>query len=196
MFCSAPDDGKFTELDYPSGPWPDHFFRIGAAAADGTIFKWTPDVGITYVLPGVEVVVNRSLHARERLTKRVGDVEYETGSSVATALAAGLAAMIIYCIKASILSTKLVNQNRDPIVGIAIADNDANMIANPEAMKRAFARLGRVTNANFIQIWEKLDHVSDTLEVLNGRELKPDERLKYLKQFIDFGCDLASSIRA
>ncbi|KAF3065486.1 hypothetical protein CFAM422_009587 [Trichoderma lentiforme] len=196
MFCSAPDDGKFTELDYPSGPWPDHFFRIGAAAADGTIFKWTPDVGITYVLPGVEVVVNRSLHTRERLTKRVGDVEYETGSSVATALAAGLAAMIIYCIKASILSTKLANQNRDPIVGIAIADNDANMIANPEAMKRAFARLGRVTNANFIQIWEKLDHASDTLEVLNGRELKPEEKLKYLKEFIDFGCDLASSIRA
>ncbi|KAK4080975.1 hypothetical protein Trihar35433_2080 [Trichoderma harzianum] len=196
MFCSAPDDGKFTELDYPSGPWPDHFFRIGAAAADGTIFKWTPEVGITYVLPGVEVVVNRSLHARERLTKRVDDFKYETGSSVATALAAGLAAMIIYCIKASILTTKLANQNRDPIVGIAIADNDANMIANPEAMKRAFARLGRVTNAKFIQIWEKLDHVSDTLEVLNGRELKPEERLKYLKEFIDFGCDLAGSIRA
>lgn len=79
---------------------------------------------------------------------------------------------------------------------ITLANNDANMIANPEAMKRVFARLGRVTNANFIQTWEKLDHVSDTLEVLNGRELKPDESLKYLKQFIDFGCDLASSIRA
>ncbi|KAL5088991.1 hypothetical protein Trisim1_006135 [Trichoderma cf. simile WF8] len=196
MFCSAPDDGKFTELDYPSGPWRDHFFRIGAAAADGTIFKWTPDVGITYVLPGVDVVVNRSPYAREKLTKRVDDFKYETGSSVATALAAGLAAMIIYCIKASILTTKLANQNRDPIVGIAIADNAANMIANPEAMKRAFARLGLVTSANFIQVWDKLEPVSDTLQVLNGKELQPEKRLEQLQKFIDFGCDLASSIRA
>ncbi|KAL6690543.1 hypothetical protein J3F84DRAFT_353204 [Trichoderma pleuroticola] len=196
MFCSAPDDGKFTKLDYPSGPWRDHFFRIGAAAADGTIFQWTPDVGITYVLPGVEVLVNHSLQTPGRVTKRIGDFKYETGSSVATALASGLAAMIIYCVKASILSMKLANQNKDPIVGIAIEDNDVDMIANPEAMKRAFARLGSVTSAKFIQVWEKLDHISDTLRVLNGKELQPEERMKYLKEFIEFGCDLASSIRA
>lgn len=56
MFCSSPGEGKFTELDYPSGPWRDHFFRIGAARADGTVFEWTPDDGISFVLPGVDVV--------------------------------------------------------------------------------------------------------------------------------------------
>ncbi|KAL7940996.1 hypothetical protein V8C42DRAFT_336141 [Trichoderma barbatum] len=196
MFCSAPDDGKFTELDYPSGPWRDRFFRIGAAAADGTVFQWTPDVDITYVLPGVEVIVDHSFQATERFNKRAKDFKFETGSSVATALAAGLAAMVIYCVKASILSIKTANQNKGSTVGITIADDAAKMIANPDSMKRAFARLGEVTKVNFIQVWEKLDHISDTLEVLNGKELKPEERLKYLKDFIEFGCDLASAIKA
>lgn len=202
MFCSAPDEGKFTELDYPSGPWREHFFRIGAARSDGTVFQWTPEDGITYVLPGVEVVrdqINSSsfdVLSSGRVTKRVEDFKYETGSSVATALAAGLAAMIIYCVKASIMNVKITNQNKDPLVGIAIGDNDANLIAVPDAMKRAFARLGNVTTNNFIQVWEKLDGMSETLEMLKRQELSPEERLKYIKRLIEFGSELANSIKS
>jgi hypothetical protein len=95
MFCSAPDEGKFTKLDYPSGPWREDFFRIGAARADGTVFQWTPDDGITYVLPGVEVIRDQlssssfDVLSVARFTKRVEDFKYETGSSVATAPGGG-----------------------------------------------------------------------------------------------------------
>ncbi|KAK1236915.1 hypothetical protein MKX08_007863 [Trichoderma sp. CBMAI-0020] len=163
MFCSAPDECKFTKLDYPSGPWREDFFRIGAAGTDGTVFQWTPEDGVTYVLPGVEVIRDQvssssfDLLSAAMFTKRVEDFKYETGSSVATALATGLAAMIIYCIKASIMNVKIWNQNKDPIMGTAIGDNDANLIAAPDAMKRAFARLGNVTPNKFIQVWEKFD---------------------------------------
>lgn len=198
MFCSAPDEGKFTKLDYP---WREDFFRIGAARADGTVFQWTPEDGITYVLPGVEVIKDQVSGSSfgglpaAWFTKRVENFKYETGSSVATALAAGLAAMIIYCIKSSIMNMKIMNQNKDPIMGTAINDNDANLIVAPDAMKRAFARLGNVTPNKFIQVWEKFDEISETLETLRREESSPEEKVKCIERFVEFGIELASSIR-
>jgi hypothetical protein len=200
MFCSAPDQGKFTELDYPSGPWRDHFFRIGAARADGGVFRWTPEDGITYVLPGVDVIkdqvsVGVGASTARSVTERVTDFKYETGSSVATALAAGLAAMIIYCVKASILAVKTANQNISPILGIAIPYQGAELIAEPDAMKRAFASLGTVTPNNFIQVWEELDKVSEKLEALRAQSSDPEAKLKCIEHFVEFGRKLANSIK-
>ncbi|KAF3063564.1 hypothetical protein GL218_02420 [Daldinia childiae] len=201
MFCSAPDEGKFTELDYPSGPWRDRFFRIGAARADGTVFPWTPDDGITYVLPGVDVIKEQAgrrsfeIHSPGGAIAREVDVKYETGSSVATALAAGLAAMIIYCVKASILAVKTANQNKGSVVGIAIPDNGANLIADPDAMKRAFASLGSVTQNKFIQIWEELDNISELLEASRGQDLSAEAKLKQIERFVEFGRKLSNSVK-
>lgn len=50
MICSSLDAGKFTQYDYPSGPWGHiYFFRIGAARADGNVFEWTDEAGIAFV---------------------------------------------------------------------------------------------------------------------------------------------------
>ncbi|KKO96893.1 hypothetical protein THAR02_11002 [Trichoderma harzianum] len=167
MFCSSPDAGKFTELDYPSGPWRSRFFRIGAARADGTVFEWTPEDGISFVLPGVDVVKEQA---------RVADFKYETGSNVATALAAGLAAMIIYCVKASIMALRIANQNMDSVIGIAITNGDLKRISEHDAMKQAFSTLGNVTASRFIQVWEKLDAISEKLEVAQSKSLMDDEK--------------------
>ncbi|KAH7139646.1 hypothetical protein B0J13DRAFT_477896 [Dactylonectria estremocensis] len=197
MFCSSPDEGKFSELDYPSGPWPDNFFRIGAARADGTVFEWTQDDGITFVLPGVDVVKDQmgnssfDMPSSGGVTNRVVDFKYETGSSVATALAAGLAAMIIYCVKASILAVKTANQNTGPIVGIAIPDNGGNLVARPDAMRAAFCSLGKKTHNNFIQVWEELDKMSDMLERARARGSSPEAKLACVKRFVEFGMKLA-----
>ncbi|KAG4220836.1 hypothetical protein PC116_g30685 [Phytophthora cactorum] len=201
MFCSAPDEGKFTELDYPSGPWRDRFFRIGAARADGTVFPWTPDDGITYVLPGVDVIKEQAgrrsfeTNSSGDAVSREMDVKYETGSSVATALAAGLAAMIIYCVKASILAVKTANQNKGSVVGIAIPDNGANLISDPDAMKQAFANLGNVTPNRFVQVWEELDRVSELLEASRSRDSNADVKLKQVEGFVEFGRKLWNSVK-
>ncbi|KAI1083970.1 hypothetical protein F5B20DRAFT_526194 [Whalleya microplaca] len=201
MFCSAPDEGKFPKPDYPSGPWHDRFFRIGAACADGTVFNWTSEADITYVLPGVDVIKDRAgsssvgAPSARDVTKRVVDFNYETGSVVATALAAGLAAMIIYCVKASIMTIKTANQNQDPVVGIAIPDNGANLIADPDAMKRAFASLGKVTPNKFIPVWEELDKISEVLETSRTRGSNPEVKMKRIERFVEFGIRLATSIK-
>ncbi|GFP60479.1 hypothetical protein TASIC1_0019002500 [Trichoderma asperellum] len=201
MFCSSPDAGKFTQYDYPSGLWGHkHFFRIGAARADGNVFEWTDEAGIAFVLPGVEVVNDQAnsniYHAESKVTSdNAAKIKYETGSSVATALAAGLAAMIIYCVKASILALKTANQNKGQVVGIAILDNAAGMIAKHEAMKRAFTCLGEVTPNKFIQVWEELDKISSMLKSRTG-DLTPKLKLERTNQFVQFGSRLANSIQS
>ncbi|KAL7793940.1 subtilisin-like protein [Trichoderma afarasin] len=191
MFCSSPDAGKFTELDYPSGPWRSRFFRIGAARADGTVFEWTPEDGISFVLPGVDVVKEQAGRTSSEtqsfgVTSRVADFKYETGSSVATALAAGLAAMIIYCVKASIMALRIANQNMDSMIGIAITNGGLKRISEHDAMKQAFSTLGNVTASRFIQVWEKLDAISEKLEVAQSKVLTDDEKRELTQSFVNF----------
>ncbi len=182
MFCSAPDEGKFAEFThYPSGPWRDRFFRIGAATASSTVFDWTPEDGITYFLPGVDVTMEQAAKVaydpNPRRKVPMGMLETkETGSSVATALAAGLAAMVIYCVKASILATKIYDGNYGWEIGL-LPDKAAEEIAHPDEMKRAFARLGKITSNNFIQVWDELDK-------------NPVERRKCTQAFVEFGVGL------
>ncbi|KAF5011780.1 hypothetical protein FDECE_2147 [Fusarium decemcellulare] len=190
------DQRKFTELDYPSGPWRDHFFRIGAAHSNGTVFQWTPEDGITYVFPGVDVVQDqaRGSSSRDASEKEVATrVKDLTGSSVATALGAGLAAMIIYCVKASILAVKTANQNKAAIN--PIPDDRAMLVADPDAMKRAFASLGTLTSNRFVQIWEELDRASTILERWQRERLSPEASLKCTQDFMEFGIKLASSVK-
>ncbi|KAF4333732.1 hypothetical protein FBEOM_12438 [Fusarium beomiforme] len=119
LFCSTPDKGKFTEADYPSAPFPDKFFRIGAANSD----------------------VQDQLRSKSSKLIQEKEIRDQTGSSVVTALGGGLAAMILYCIMASILGIKIANHDWDTIVAI------------------------------------------------------PTERLKFTKEFIEFGIKLANSAK-
>ncbi|KAL2192493.1 hypothetical protein P885DRAFT_47591 [Corynascus similis CBS 632.67] len=196
MICSAPDKGKFTESHYPSGPWGKRFFRIGAAGADGTVFQWTPEDDITCVVPGVDVDtedINSFYDAERSLPTRIANVG-ETGSSVATALAAGLAAMIIYCVKASVLIVKMRTHGNSFNLGNFLQDNAPEVIAHPEEMKNAFESLGKVTASHFIQVWDELDSISKKLE--RWSRLDPEAKEKIEDEFVDFGMKLYKAATA
>ncbi|KAM0408542.1 hypothetical protein ACHAPD_012018 [Fusarium lateritium] len=192
MFCSAPDKGKFTGADYPSAPFPTKFFRIGAANADGTVFNWTPE-DITFILPGVHVIEDQI--RRKSSISTQGTVSQEhTGSSVATALGAGLAAMILYCLKASILGIKIANRNSDAIP--AIPAERLKQIKQRDAMRGAFESLGSLTSHKFIQVWEELGKVTEILRNWERVESDPEASLKFMKEFIEeFGVKLANSVK-
>ncbi|KAM0480764.1 hypothetical protein ACHAP7_005001 [Fusarium lateritium] len=195
MFCCAPDHGKFKELDYPSGPWQENFFRVGAAHSSGKVFEWTPS-DITYLLPGVDVVQDKISRifpdsASERdithLRKNL------TGSSVSAALGAGLAAMIIYCVKAGILAAKTAKRDEGSIN--AIPDDGAIQISKPDAMKKAFKSLGSVTENRFIQVWERLDKATEILERWERERERsnPEALSKCIEEFTRFTIKLANS---
>jgi hypothetical protein len=189
MFCCAPDHVKFKELDYPSGPWQDNLFRIGAAHSSGTVFEWTPS-DFTYLLPGVDVVQDKINHIfpNSSSEKEITSLrDNMTGSSVSAALGACLAAMIIYCVKAGIMAAKTAKQNE------YIPDDSAIQVAKPDAMKKAFGRLGTVTDNKFIQVWERLDKATEILERWEKGEERPNPEAlsSCIRDFTRFAFKLA-----
>ncbi|KAF7948884.1 hypothetical protein EAE96_008066 [Botrytis aclada] len=97
MFCSASDGGPVEDKSFPWAAAKGNIFRIGAATDKGMA---SPDVGnptnLGFTFPGTDV-------ERKDVDKKV---EYQTGSSVATALATGLAALVLYCVQVKLLRTE------------------------------------------------------------------------------------------
>ncbi|RYP70537.1 hypothetical protein DL769_004930 [Monosporascus sp. CRB-8-3] len=87
LFGSASDHGpNRDELTYPGGF--KECIRIGAASDDGVPLPWVNELDVNYFLPG------------KRIPFRSPDKDsyfYKTGSSFATACAAGLAGTLLYC---------------------------------------------------------------------------------------------------
>ncbi|KAI8960596.1 hypothetical protein F5Y11DRAFT_329178 [Daldinia sp. FL1419] len=92
IFCSASDDIQAGSKDsLPFRAAPESIFRIGAALAQGQRDPHSEDTKqISYFFPGNKV-------ADPVDPRSANIVKYHDGSSVATALAAGLASLIIYC---------------------------------------------------------------------------------------------------
>ena len=101
VFCSAPDIGALGSADlsrycpFGCSSLSGKIFKIGAAKADGTMYPWAGDSGsVNFILPGHNVE-----YREDDKTNEVDENIPKTGSSVATALAAGLAALIIHCVR-------------------------------------------------------------------------------------------------
>ncbi|KAJ5875169.1 uncharacterized protein N7473_012516 [Penicillium subrubescens] len=95
VFCAASDKGTGRDINYPHNCSPNDTFRVGAVKASGQIWEWVPepeklDIG----LPGHDVLMKQDLPQGNDFR-----LESHTGSSVATALAAGLAALILECVR-------------------------------------------------------------------------------------------------
>lgn len=132
-------------------------FRIGAAHDDGTAFSYAGK-DVDFIFPGVNVNVNT--------TGSSGTLREMTGSSVATALAAGLAATIIYCFKVSALAVKTRAQLKSygDMFGPEFTEAEVTKIAQHEAMKAAFWRIGEINEGRFKQVWETFDPAAQALE--------------------------------
>lgn len=90
MFCSTGDMGQCTNgRIFPA--CLDDVFRIGAADASGEKRAAT-ELDSHYLLPGEDLQTETPSYIQSAETSRV------SGSSLATALASGLAALLLYCI--------------------------------------------------------------------------------------------------
>lgn len=151
MFCAAGDIGAHKETDYPAAYNPPKIFRIGAAKADGNAWSWAGDMStLDFIIPGHEV--------SERESRDPTPVNFhpQTGSSVANALAVGLAALIISCVQLGAIHTLF---NPSPT---AVAVRDLNNLKKCETMKAAFSQIGtsHESNNKFIEVWHKFDETN------------------------------------
>lgn len=96
MFCSASDEGAKQNDTLPSKAMSGSIFKIGGADVNGNLYERVGDIAaVDYTLPGHLV----ASEVPPDVTR--SKVQYSSGSSVATALAAGLAALILYCARES-----------------------------------------------------------------------------------------------
>ncbi|UKZ75141.1 hypothetical protein TrVFT333_002814 [Trichoderma virens FT-333] len=129
-------------------------FRIGAATADGRVWGMAGDLAnMDFILPGHNV-----FDAVGSYNGLLENFKPRTGSSVATALAAGQAALIMHCVRlAAIHSTKNVRTKL--------------------AMKAALKRIGTSDEEQhkFIEVWNRFDSATEKL-----RGASMNEMLNYL----------------
>lgn len=170
MFCSASDKGSHHDSDYPAASHPSKMFRIGAAKANGNAWDWIGDINnLDFIIPGHEVPERKGDDSLRKL-------QAQTGSSVATALGAGLAALIISCVQLAAIHTQL-SQQESPTVTVsptAVVAKDLTDVKKHENMKAAFEAIGtsRESQNKFIEVWKVFDKAEKDL-----KSLEKDKRL-------------------
>ncbi|KAF4994268.1 hypothetical protein FGRMN_5906 [Fusarium graminum] len=172
MFCSSSDQISDTD-HYPSSFRRHRFFLIGAAHDDGSAYGHAGKNN-DFIFPGVNVNTSGGQRLHLYLADKTAVSEESTGSSIATALAAGLAAMITYCFKASALAAVIVGirQVRDYTIRPQLVKKaDVDRIAEHDVLKGAFNRIGRLENGQFIQVWDRFQPATEHLK----DDLKSDE---------------------
>ena len=143
VFCSAPDVGALGALDlsryYPFGctSLSGKIFRIGAAKADGHMYSWAGDPRtVDFILPGHDI--------EYREDDKTSDMEENiprTGSSVATALAAGLAALIIHCVRLGAIHNHRSATSGAIIDTNGVTEHSVQAIKHYKAMSHVFRRM-------------------------------------------------------
>jgi subtilisin family serine protease len=129
LFCSANDQGAHKDKCYPINCDSKKIFRIGAATATGDKWKWIGEGQVDFIFPGDKVFIQPQ---HDSLIQKCRAL---SGSSIATAIAAGLAALILYIVQ---------------------ADNHRNFrpMLNYERMETAFKEPGTSGNIPYILVWD------------------------------------------
>lgn len=180
MFCAATDQGAYLDRSYPAASYTKKIFKMGAVEASSTALKWLGDQkAVDLTFPGHNVV-----------KKRPGDLSLPTdkdtsltGSSVATALAAGLAAVILYSVQVGALAPT----NRAKEKGVTM--DDFRALKKHGRMRGAFLEIETTEESEkkYIAVWERfklavtkseseprdvwIDIVTDLASLLKKRQL-------------------------
>lgn len=155
MFCAASDQGIARDQSFPAAcSKTKHLFKIGAAEASGKAWKYVGDpADVDFIFPGHRVVMERPNDPP------LGKCPTLTGSSVATAIAAGLAALVLYCVQLGAMDTQISNQQQQSLVGHgsnAVTMKDFENVKGHERMKEAFLAIGTSSTSQnkYVEVWD------------------------------------------
>ncbi|KAF6833666.1 hypothetical protein CPLU01_05387 [Colletotrichum plurivorum] len=163
LFCSSRDTGH-TDSDithYPAEYHRDEVIKIGAAQPTGLPYEWVGSLAnVDFIMPGVEVVQRHGFRSPGGVQK----LAPESGSSVATALAAGLGALIMHCAR--------INQMFGS--GARLGDKKILELLRAENMVKAIKNFGMSTSDQtknkFVEVWHKLDDKSQQISRASLKE--------------------------
>lgn len=185
MFCAANDQGIARDQSFPAAcGGTKNLFKIGAAEASGAVWKWVGDpADVDFIFPGHNVVKERPNDAPLEKCRTL------TGSSVATAIAAGLAALVLYCVQLGALHTQALNHQLLQ-GGNAVTMEDFKAMKGHKRMKEAFMAIGtsQASGNKYVEVWDVFGPAAKKAEGLE-RERRINivtglaERLKTRKTF-------------
>ncbi|KAH8802523.1 putative subtilisin [Xylogone sp. PMI_703] len=136
MFCSASDQGANSKEPCYPGHWQ-QCIRIGGATFTGEKLTWVDD-NVDFWFPGRNV----PFHSKDGRS-----VVYESGSSIATAAASGLAGVLIY--SARLLKGKTLK-------------GEDNLFHDRDRMAKAFANMAKGKDGKFPRTEDTLDKLFKT----------------------------------
>ncbi|KAI1125165.1 hypothetical protein F5Y10DRAFT_13996 [Nemania abortiva] len=186
VFCSAPDVGDVSpdELSsyFPVGSGIQELFRIGAAKADNT--PW-PQAGgrniVDYVLPGHDVAEKKGDEVFQN------DKSLKSGSSIATALAAGLAALMIHVVRmAAIRTYELKRENEIEANLIKLAA--LKTIKSPVTMRKTFDSM--TTDKMYVHVWGNFYRKGNELKAADDAD---DPKAEKWRIIAELARDIVSS---
>lgn len=186
MFCSAADNIQMVGKDsLPFSRAPDYIFRIGAALPKGQRDPASEDVNsISYFFPGNQVA--DTWNPRSAKT-----VQYHDGSSVSTALAAGLSSLIMYCtIVVRDYSESTANGENQSRRDVEKRESWVKKLRIHDNMRKAFDNINQKDNEDkkFLPVWHVFGNASDTMKNLKGE--------KVLEELDDLVTRLCSNLEA
>ena len=201
LFCSGPDEGNISDISeyYPVGcaNLSNQIFKIGAATSFNKKADPTGKTShLDFLLPGHEVEVKGD----DKITV---DNSLKSGSSVATALAAGLAAMIIQCVRLGAIETyrRYVTEERGSATETNRTKTNPDIVSKSlkdladikkfDYMKRVFKGIPRnEEKSKYLEVDKTFEDLGKTL---TNKEMDEDEKRKALiefaKQLVGIGSD-------
>ncbi|KIW80117.1 hypothetical protein Z517_06732 [Fonsecaea pedrosoi CBS 271.37] len=184
LFCSAPDEGGISDEKfrtyYPVGcdSLSSRIFKIGAAtSANKEADRTGKSSQLDFILPGHEV--------RERGSDAIKvDDSLKSGSSVATALAAGLAALVIHCVRLGAIETiraRTTRRNSEArkVEGEASSEDGAKSEENTNEDLMTALEAVPIKSEDFADI-KKFEHMMRVFASI-PRQRKTGETWKYLE---------------
>jgi len=150
VFCSANDWETRLETRLPADLATDCVIRIGAANSGGQSSHSENDPRkMDFVLPGPNIPDrDTNLHRRGGGTPE--DFRGATESSVSTALASGLAALMLHCANITVMHRCKTEDEE------AAMKEQCLKLRRPDEMRRVFERIG-LNRHGFDEVWELLE---------------------------------------
>ncbi|KAL2842897.1 hypothetical protein BJY01DRAFT_235833 [Aspergillus pseudoustus] len=144
LFCSASDQGQDDAPTYPAFK-AGAIFKIGGADIDGNLHTQVGgESKVDFIFPGDTM----SGDGDDSKTGGLSQGQWFTGSSVATAFAAGLAAVILYCAQIRIA---LANNPKDRELYTAAFKT----LKEHNGMETAFNAIGK--SKKYLPVWDVFD---------------------------------------
>lgn len=167
MFCAVSDQGSFLDKTYPHSSNPNHTFLIGSAKWTGKTAEYVGDSqNLSFVFPGHDVVM-KPLYSDVGIESGIDAFHSHTGSSVATALATGLAALVYECVRLAAIYAIETNQTNAPG---AVRVEDLTTIRSKQRMEESLQNIGSnpQTGNKYLLVWNRFEKPARQLRENEG----------------------------